>query len=61
MIFSETEGLLESVLVGFEVDSCFKKAILDQELSSFFAAHILSDFDGDVTELFDGAIGLGNS
>merc|ERR1712166_1062645 len=52
MVLCEFEGSIESLLVGFKVNSSFDKAILDQELSSFFRAHVLSDFDGNFSEFF---------
>lgn len=61
VMFSQVKGLLESLLVSFEVNSSLNKTILDKELCTLLSAHVLGNLDSDLTELLLGSVGLCHS
>jgi hypothetical protein len=61
MVICKTECLLEVFLICLEINSSFNKAILKEELSSFFRSHILSYFDCNLSKLFSSTISFCNS
>ena len=52
VVLSQFESLFESILICFKVNCSFNQTILDEELSSFFSAHILCNFYSDIAKLF---------
>ena len=49
MAFRKLESLFETFLISFKVNRGLDETILDQELRTFLSAHILCDFDRNLT------------
>ena len=61
VIVCKSESFIKPFLVGLEVNCSFNETILDQELSSLFTLHILSNLDGDLSKFLLIAVGFCNS
>ena len=61
MTIGKSEGLVESLLVGFKVNGSFNKSVLDKELGALLTVHGLSDLDGNLSKLLVVSISFGNS
>ena len=61
VVLSKLEGVIEFLLVCLKVNSSLDETVLDQELGTTISAHALCNLDSNFTELFLGAVSLGNT
>jgi len=61
VVVGKSEGVVKSLLIGLEVHGGFDQTILNEELSSLLAFHVLGNLDSDLSKLLGVTIGFGDS